>query len=157
VGTLGGSGADWARRTFASRRPCGWRLSLSWEREEEARIASILAGEHLVSINGKHPKQELCGMSPRHWVGFEKSQTGRRWEADVNQNSLCPFSFVSKGAGLAKVFISMLLAILWTTTGSRPSVRVSFVARRSRSRGQKSRAWRLPGAARPRPLAEGSE
>jgi hypothetical protein len=44
----------------------------------------------------------------------------RRWEADVDQNSLCPFCVASKGADRGNVSISIPLEIRWTTRGSRP-------------------------------------
>jgi len=52
----------------------------------------------------------------------------RRWEAEVNQNSLCPFCVASKGAARGKVSINIPLAIRLVTRELRPSARVSLSA-----------------------------
>jgi hypothetical protein len=44
------------------------------EREEEARIASVFAGQHLVSIKGKHPQQDL-GWLVAHDAGLGRVQS----------------------------------------------------------------------------------
>ena len=47
------------------------------EREEEAGKASVLPGQHLVGIDGKHPQQELRGLVTNNTgVGFVESQAG---------------------------------------------------------------------------------
>jgi len=83
------------------------------EREEEAGIASVLPGQHLVGIGGRTSTGRSCvGSSPNN-TGLALYSRGpaRRWEAGGEPEQLCSVLCGFKGAARGRFHSTFPLAI----------------------------------------------